>query len=157
MLKKMLLAGVLALLVSAGAFAADVLAMSLNFYDDDGNVTVAGELPAGVMMKKRIRFSNKKLKGYAYPVTIEIDRAPSVDLSFKIEGAGEFVVSVNPVIWEGNKIVSTMKVKCTEFVLNGKPRKNIPFTFDKWTAVNDKIKVKDGDIVTVKATFEKVE
>ena len=156
MLKKMLLAGAFALMVSAGAFAADVLAMSLNFYDNDGNVTVAGDLPAGVMMKKRIRFSNKKLKGYAYPLTIEIDRTPSVDLAFKITGQGEFVVSVNPVIWEGGKIVSTMKVKCTEFVLNGKPRKAGAFTFDKWFPAG-KIKVKDGDIVTVKATFEKVE
>ena len=156
MFKKMLLVGVCALMASVEAFAADTLAMSLNFYDNDGNVTVVSELPAGVMMKKRIRFSNKKLKGYAYPVSIEIDRAPSVDMSFKIEGAGEFVVSVNPVIWEGGKIVSTMKVKCTEFVLNGKPRKAIPFTFDKWFPAG-KIKVKDGDIVTIKAKFEKVE
>ena len=157
MSKKILLAGALARMVSVGAFAADVLAMSLNFHDNDGNVTVASDLPAGVMMKKRIRFSNKKFKGYAYPLSIEIDRAPSVELSFKITGQGEFYVSVNPVIWEGGKITSQMKVKCTEFVLNGKPRKNIPFTFDKWTAAADKIKVKDGDIVTVKATFEKVE
>ena len=156
MLKKMLLAGAVSLLVSAGAFAADVLAMSLNFYDNDGNVTVAGELPEGVMMKKKIPFSNKKLKGFAYPVVIEIDRAPSIDLSFKIAGSGEFVVSVNPVIWEGSKIVSTMKVKCTEFVLNGKPRKAVPFTFDKWFPAG-KIKVKDGDTVTIKATFAKVE
>ena len=155
MSKKILLAGVLALTVSVGAFAADVLAMSLNFHDDDGNVTVAGDLPEGVMMKKRITFSNKKLKGFAYPVAIEIDRAPSVDLAFKISGSGEFVVSVNPIIWEGGKEVSRMKVKCTEFVLNGKARKAVPFTFDKWFPAG-KIKVKDGDIVTIKATFEKV-
>ena len=113
MFRKILLAGVCALMFSAGAFAADVLAMSLNFHDDDGNITVAGDLPAGVMMKKRIRFSNKKLTGYAYPLAIEIDRAPSVDLTFKITGQGEFVVSVNPIIWEGGKEVSRMKAKTT--------------------------------------------
>ena len=156
MFRKILLAGVCALMFSAGAFAADVLAMSLNFHDDDGNITVAGDLPAGVMMKKRIRFSNEKLKGYAYPLAIEIDRAPSVDLTFKITGQGEFVVSVNPIIWEGGKEVSRMKVKCTEFVLNGKPRKAGAFTFEKWFPAG-KLKVKDGDMVTIKATFEKVE
>ncbi len=156
MLKKMLLAGAFSRLVSAGAFAADVLAMSLNFHDNDGNITVAGELPAGVMMAKRIRFSNKKLKGYAYPVMIEIDRVPTVDLTFKITGQGEFVVSVNPEIWKDGKIASRMKVKCTEFVLNGKPRKAGPLTFEKWFPAG-KIKVKDGDMVTIKATFEKVE
>ena len=156
MLKKLLLGSVLALMVSAGAFAADVLAMSLNFYDNDGNVTPAGDFPAGVLMKKRIRFSNKKLPGYAYPIAIEIDRAPEIELSFTVKGEGEFVVSVNPVIWEGGKIVSKMKVKCTEFVLNGQPRKVLPVTFDKWTAIG-KVLVKDGDTVTIKAAFEKVE
>ena len=157
MSKKMLLAGVFALMVSVGAFAGDVLAMSLNFYVPDGNVTPVNEFPAGVMMKNRVRFGNKKIPGYAYPLSIEIDRAPEIELVFKVTGSGEFLVSVNPVIWSGNKIVSSMKVKCTEFVLNGKPAQKVPFVFDKWVPAADKIIVKDGDIVTIKAAFEKVE
>lgn len=155
-MKKLLFASVLALMVSAGAFAGDVLAMSLNFHDDNGNVTPACDFPAGVMMKKRIAFSNKSLKGFAYPLSIELDRVQEVDLAFKVRGEGRFVVSVNPVIWSGGKIVSSMKVKCTEFVLNGVPRKVLPITFDKWTAIGE-VNVKDGDVVTIKAAFEKVE
>jgi hypothetical protein len=156
-LKKLLFASVLALMVSAGAFAGDVLAMSLNFHDDNGNVTPACDFPAGVMMKKRITFSNKTLKGFAYPLTIELDRVQEVDLAFKVRGEGRFVVSVNPEIWEkGKGVVSKMKVKCTEFVLNGVPGKKIPFTFEKWTAIGE-VNVKDGDVVTIKAAFEKVE
>ena len=157
MFKKILLAGMLALVTSVGAFAADTLAMSLNFYADNGEVTPVGEFPAGVMMGKKIKFSNKKLRGYAWPISIEIDRAPSIELQFKIKGSGELVVSLNPEIWRaGQGVVSRMTVKCTEFVLDGRKSK-VPFTFSKWTKAARGIMVEDGDVITIKATFEKVE
>ena len=159
MFKKLLLAGVFAFVASAGAFAADTLGMSLNFYSEKGKVTPVGEFPAGVTTGKPIKFPAKsKLKGYAWPVLIEIDRAPSIELQFKVEGNGELVVSVNPEIWApGKGIVSRMTVKCTEFVLDGRPNKKVPFTFSKWTKAARGIMVEDGDIITIKATFEKVE
>ena len=158
MFKKILLVGVFAFVVSAGAFAADALGMSLNFYSDKGKITPVGDFPAGVMMGKPIKFPAKsKLKGYAWPVLIEIDRAPSIELTFKIQGSGELVVSVNPEIWVAGKgIVSRMTVKCTEFVLDGRPNRNVPFTFSKWTKAARGIMVEDGDVITIKATFEKV-
>ena len=98
------------------------------------------------------------LKGYAWPVSIEIDRAPSIELTFKIKGSGELVVSVNPEIWVAGKgVVSRMTVKCTEFVLDGRANKKVPFTFSKWTKAGNGIMVEDGDVITIKATFEKVE
>ncbi len=159
MFKKILLTGVFAFAASVGAFAADSLGMSLNFYSDEGKITPVGEFPAGVTMGKSIKFPAKsKLKGYAWPVLIEIDRAPSVELTFKIKGSGELVVSVNPEIWRaGVGVVSRMTVKCTEFVLDGRPNKNVPFTFSKWTKAARGIIVEDGDTITIKATFEKVE
>ena len=155
----MLLTGVFAFVVSVGAFAADSLGMSLNFYSDKGKITPVGEFPAGVLMGKPIKFPAKsKLKGYAWPVLIEIDRAPSIELTFKIKGSGELVVSVNPEIWVAGKgVVSRMTVKCTEFVLDGRPNKKVPFTFSKWTKASRGIMVEDGDTITIKATFEKVE
>ena len=159
MFKKILLAGAFAFVASVGAFAADTLGMSLNFYSDKGKITPVGELPAGVTTSKPIKFPAKsKLKGYAWPLLIEIDRAPSIELQFKVEGNGELVVSVNPEIWRAGKgIVSRMTVKCTEFVLNGRPNKKVPFTFRKWTKATRGIMVEDGDTITIKATFEKVE
>ena len=132
MFKKILLAGVFALATSVGAFAADTLAMSLNFYCDKGEITPVGEFPAGVLMGKKIKFPAKsKLKGYAWPVSIEIDRAPSIELQFKVKGSGELVVSLNPEIWRaGQGVVSRMTVKCTEFELDGRKSK-VPFTFSK--------------------------
>ena len=159
MFKKILLIGVFAFMASICTFAADVLGMSLNFYCNEGKITPVGEFPAGVTMGNPIKFPTKsKLKGYAWPALIEIDRAPSIELQFKIEGNGELVVSVNPEIWRaGQGIVSRMTVKCTEFVLNGRPNRNVPFTFRKWTKAARGIMVEDGDTITIKATFEKVE
>ncbi|MBP5530853.1 MAG: hypothetical protein J6Y54_02330 [Lentisphaeria bacterium] len=166
MFRKILLAGVFALVTSVGAFAADTLAMSLNFYSDKGEVTPVGDLPAGVLMGKKVKFANKKLPGYAWPVSIEIDRAPSIELTFKVKGSGELVISMNPEIWvSGKGIVSRMTVNCTDlvvtvkgagFIWDGRPAK-LPFTFSKWTKAARGIKVENGDTVTIKATFEKVE
>ena len=89
---------------------------------------------------------------------IEIDKAPEINLEFKVEGSGELVVSLNPEIWVAGKgIVSRMTVKCIKFVLNGRPNKKVPFTFSKWTKAASGIMVEDGDTITIKATFEKVE
>lgn len=167
MSKKILLAGVFALLISVGAFAADTLAMSLNFYSAKGVIAPEGEFPAGVLMGKPIKFPAKsKLPGYAWPLAIEIDRAPSIELQFKVKGSGNLVVSLNPEIWrKGEGIVSRMTVKCTEFTMNVKPKRQKaftfglqePLTFSKWTKATREIMVEDGDVITIKATFEKVE
>lgn len=160
MFKKMLLAGLFAFAACAGAFAADVLGMSLNFYSDDGKIAPVGEFPAGVKMGKPIKFPAKsKLKGYAWPVLIEIDKTPEINLEFKVEGSGELVVSLNPEIWVAGKgIVSRMTVKCIKFVLNGRPNKKVPFTFSKWTKATARgIQVEDGDTISIKAEFVKME
>ena len=159
MLKKLFLAGVFVFAFAAAAFAADTLGMSLNFYSDKGRIAPAGELPDGVKMGKPIKFPAKtKLKGYAWPVLIEIDKVPEINLEFKVEGSGELVVSLNPEIWVAGKgIVSRMTVKCTKFVLNGRPNKKVPFTFSKWTKATPRgIMVEDGDTITIKAEFVKV-
>ena len=158
MFKKMLLTGVFAFVFTAASFAADVLGMSLNFYSDKGRITPVGDFPAGVLMGKPLKFPAKsKLKGYAWPVRIEIDRAPTIKLEFKVEGNGELVVSLNPEIWVAGKgIVSRMTVKCIKFVLNGRPNKKVPFTFSKWTKATRGIMVEDGDTITIKAEFVKV-
>ena len=47
MFKKILLVGAFAFVASVGAFAADTLGMSLNFYSDKGKITPDGNFPSG--------------------------------------------------------------------------------------------------------------
>ena len=154
MFRKMLLAGVLALTVSAGAFATEFVALSFNFYAD-GEITPDGELPAGIVMKKKVRFHNKKLFGFGHPFDINLDKIQSWEQSFKVKGEGKIIVSVSCRAVVNGKRAPVPTIKCTEFVVNGKAVK--PFSFNKWRAAAGPIFVKDGDTITLKAVFEKAE
>ena len=156
MLKKLILAVAL-LAVACGVSAADFVTISFNFYTD-GAITPEKELPEGIVQLKKVRFHNKKIFGFGHPFRVNLDKHPSVELSFKVKGEGKIVVSVSP---NGGKTADGKRIpapelKCTEFVLNGKPVKT-PFTFKKWKAAAPEIHVADGDVITVKAAFEKVE
>ena len=41
-------------------------------------------------------------------------------------------------------------------MLDGRPSKNVPFTFSKWTKAARGIMVEDGDTITIEAEFVKV-
>ena len=154
MFGKMLLAGVFALMISAGAFAEDIVALSFNFYAD-GEITPDGELPAGVVMKKKVRFHNKKLFGFGHPFDISLDKIKSWEQTFKVKGEDKIVVSVSGRSVVDGKRAPAPMIECTELVVNGKAVK--PFTFNKWRAAAGPIFVKDGDTITLKVSFEKTE
>lgn len=156
MLKKIVLAAML-LAAVCGVSAADFVTISFNFYAD-GAITPETELPAGAVMLKRVRFHNKKIFGFGHPFRFDLAKCSGVDLSFKVKGEGKIVVSVSPNTSRtvDGKRAPAPELKCTEFVLNGKPVKT-PFTFKKWKAAAPEIHVADGDTITVKAAFEIVE
>lgn len=152
MSKKMLLVGVLTLMMCAGAFAAEIVSVSFNFYSA-GVIVPDGEVPAGVTICKKIRFHNPKLFGYAHPLELNLDKAKSLNMKFKVKGGeGRVVVSVNcKATKSGGKSAATT-ITCTEFILNDEEA-DTPFTYSKWKAVKE-IKVKDGDTITLEAAFE---
>ena len=146
----------LALLFCGAALAVsatDFVAIDLNFYNLEGAITAAGKLPEGVLMGKKIRFRNPKLKGYAFPVLINLDKTQSVDIKLKVKGAGRIYPSVScrPVPkregWE---------IECLEFEFCGDASDKVPLAFRKWTSLSgDKPFVaEDGETITVKAKFK---
>ena len=157
MFRKFLLGLVCALTVSAGAFAGERVAISINFYDDNGDITPVREFPAGVTWQKRIRFSNRRLKGFAYPIHIDLGRASGVDQVFRIKGTGRLLVSVNCGAGIAGRPDGALKIRCLKFFLNGVSGKKTPFVFSGWTVASNQISVKDGDIITIRAEFEKAE
>ena len=153
-MKKLLFAGVLSLLACAGAFAAEFVTISFNFYSG-GEIVLDGEVPKGVTIGRKIRFHNPKLFGYAFPLEINLDKVKSVDLKFKVKGGeGKMEASVSCRAVKDGKKQPAPTIKCTEFVLNDEEVAT-PFTFKKWTGVK-KVMLEDGDTITVKATFEAV-
>ena len=156
MFRKILLAGVFVLAFAAAAFAETPVGISINFYDDDGGIEPLTEFPAGIKWMKRIRFGNRKLKGFAYPIRIDLEQAREIDQAFKIRGSGRLLVSVNCGSMLDGRRDNILKIRCVKLVLNGVPAKRAPFVFTQWTAA-DQIQVKDGDVLTIEAEFEKVE
>ena len=148
---------------AVSAFAANVIAMDLNFYTKDGGtVKPAGELPEGVTMSRKIRFSNPKLKGFAYPVRIDFDKVKSVDLKFTVSaGSGKIAPSLcGLVVNADGKTTGKFVFKCTklEFYDEDTPKK-LPFTVEKWVNMFPPwgAPVTEGDTFTIKAVFESAE
>lgn len=152
-MKKLLLTGILSFLACAGAFAADIVNLSFNFYSA-GEIVLEGPAPAGVTICRKIRFHNPKLFGYAFPLQINLDKTTSVDLKFKVKGGeGKMEASVSPSAVKDGKKLPAPTLRCTEFILNDEEAAT-PFTFKKWKGVKT-VMLEDGDTITIKATFEK--
>ena len=159
--KKILLTVLFALGLSAGAFAADLVALTFNF-DADGEITPVGELPEGIEMHEKVRFSNKSLPGHAFSFDIDLDQVRTFKQTFKVQGEGRLVLSVNPrTEVDGKRQKTVPRVKCAKMIVKGasefkgKPYKT-PFVFDKWRYACPEMSVKDGDTITVEATFVKI-
>ena len=145
---------------AVSAFAANVIAMDLNFYTKDGGtVKAVGKLPDGVTMGRKIRFSNPKLKGFAYPVRIDFDKVKSIELKFVVSaGNGKIAPSLCGMVTKADGTrAANFVFKCTklEFCDEDTP-KQLPFTVEKWVNMFPPwgVPVTEGDTVTVKATFE---
>ena len=145
-----------ALLICGAALAVsarDFVAVSMNFYNLDGEITVEGQLPDGVKLLPKIRFNNPKLKGHAFPIQLDIEKVQSFDIKLKVKGAGVIDPSVNLVSVPTRK---GWEVECLEFEFCGEASDKAPFTFTKWTSMGPKppFTAEDGEIITVKAKFK---
>ena len=149
------------LLIGCGAVPAlaapNIFSLDLNFYSTDGGtVKVVGRLPAGVVMNKRVHFSNPALKGFAYPLRIDFNKNKSIRLTFVVtSGSGRIAPSLSAPKTKSGKLV----YRCTKFIFCDEPTpRKLPFTITKWTNMYPRcVDVTEGDTVTVVAEFEKAE
>ena len=147
-----------ALLLFCGAVsasAAEIISLDLNFYSTDGGtVRVVGKLPPGVVMNKRIHFSNPALKGFAYPLRIDFNKNKSIKLTFVVTaGSGRIAPSLSAPKTKSGKLV----YKCTKFVFCDEPTpRKLPLKVVKWINMYPQcVDVTEGDTVTIVAEFEK--
>ena len=150
-MKKLLLLAMLcgaALAVSAK----DFVAISMNFYNPSGVITVEGNLPEGVVLLPKVRFNNPKLKGHAFTLRVDTAKATSIDVKLKVGGTGMIDPSVNLIT---SPVRKGWEVECQEFEFCGEASDKTPFVFKKWTSMGTKppFTAEDGEIITVKAKF----
>ena len=139
----------------AGLSAAEIISLDLNFYSTDGGTLRAvGKLPSGVVMRKRVRFSNPELKGFAYPLRIDFGKNKVLKLTFVVtSGSGRIAPSLSTPKTKSGKLV----YKCTKFVFCDEPTpRKLPLKVEKWINMYPRcVDVTEGEIITVVAEFEK--
>ena len=145
----------LLLVAGAGLSAAEIISLDLNFYSTDGGTLRAvGKLPSGVVMRKRVRFSNPELKGFAYPLRIDFGKNKVLKLTFVVtSGSGRIAPSLSAPKTKSGKLV----YKCTKFVFCDEPTpRKLPLKVEKWINMYPRcVDVTEGEIITVVAEFEK--
>ena len=155
MFKKFFAALLLLFCGAVGVSAAEIYSLDLNFYSTDGGtVKVVGKLPPGVVMNRRVRFSNPALKGFAYPLRIDFNKNKSIKLTFVVtSGSGRIAPSLSAPNTKSGKLV----YKCTKFVFCDEPTpRKLPLKVVKWINMYPRcVDVTEGEIITVVAEFEK--
>ena len=150
------------LLVCGGVVsAAEIVSLDLNLYSTGPiSVKAAGKLPSGVTLGKPIKYRNPQLKGLAFPVRIDLGKTRTVEISLVVSGDAKICPSLSGrVTGAKGKRIRQLKFKCTAFEFCDEPTPyKLPRVIEKWTNMLPRgIEVSDGEIITVKATFEKVE
>ena len=154
-MKKLMMMAAMICGAALAVAAKDYVAVSMNFYNPDGEITVEGKLPEGVTFGKKIRFHNPKLKGNAFPIRINLEKAQSVDVKFKVKGSGRIDPSVS---CRPEPKRAGWEIECSEFEFCGEASDKTPLVFKKWTSMGPQpmFVAEDGETLTVKATFKKI-
>lgn len=158
MFGKIFAAAAFAFGICASALAGEIVNISFNFWNSDGDIVPVGALPEGISNMQKIKFHNPKLYGYATTFKVDLGKIQSFDLKFTVKGkSGVIKPSVSPS--GRNKDGSFKTIECVSFEFCDEPAPNAPCKFSKWTSMSTKtgVEVKDGDTVTLKAEFKPVE
>lgn len=155
MLKKIGIAVFAAVLGVFTIEAADILQIDFNFYSD-GDIVLDGKLPEGVTFGPRRPFRNTKAKGYGFPIIFDVNKVQSIDMKFTVKGKGGRLV---PSVIRFSRDPKTGKtqalpVTCKVFEFCDESSSHVPCVISRWKGMMD-YRVENGDVLTLKAEFEK--
>ena len=151
MWKKLLIPFFALVLGAAVAEAKDLVTLEI-YFKGEGTVSLVGKLPAGMFRAE----AKKGDWGIMYPFYIDLGKAQSFELKFKINGEGKFSPALFAFRREEGKKNQAIPVTCKVFELDGEPASSVPCTIGKWKRMMTK-EVEKGDEIVIKAEFEKPE
>lgn len=149
---KKLMISVFALVLGATAVQAKDLVTVEIYFSGEGSVSLVGNLPKGMFRAE----AKKGSWGIMYPFYIDLDKAQSFELKFKIKGEGKFSPALFAFRREEGKKNQAIAATCKAFELDGESASAVPCTLGKWKRLMTK-EVENGDEVVIKAEFEKPE
>ena len=151
MFKKSFFIAAALLVFAAASFAAETVALDLNYYCL-GNLKLLNELPEGVTMGPKRNYSNKKFAGMClYTIRIDVSKAQEFELDLEVVDTGDKAsAKLNPSLAPSKGLV----VECLKFDVNGKSAIRQPRKITKWTGMSS-VMVKKGQKITIKCKLKK--
>ncbi len=147
----------LALGAFAAVSAAEIVMLGLNFYSSNPEaleVKADGTLPDGVRMGKKFRFINPKIKGYNFPVYIDVKKVKTLDAKFIVTGGtGRIVATLSS--YDRNPETGKREpaeLECTMFEFCDESSSEAPCTFKGWKRFGSAagVNVSPGDVITAR-------
>ena len=150
MWKKLMIAFFTLVLGATAVQAKDLVTIEI-YFNGEGSVSLVGDLPKGMFRAE----AKKGSWGIMYPYYIDLGKAQSFELKFKINGEGKFSPALYAFRREDGKKNQTIAVECTAFEVDEESAPSVPCIIDKWKRMVTR-EVEDGDEIVVKAEFKSV-
>ena len=100
-----------------------------------GELTAEGELPDGVWIGERQTFYNKKIKGYTFPVFVDVAKAPKFEATFVFTGKGKARMSPALTGYDSDVERNLTELEVTEFEVDGDKSSKLPAKFKNWLSM----------------------
>ena len=128
---KKLMVSVFALVLGATAVEAKDLVTVEIYFSGEGSVSLVGGLPKGMF-----RAATKKGSwGVMHPYFIDLGKAKSMTLKFRVTGKGKFSPALFAFRHEDGKKNQAIPVTCKSFEVDGEPAPNIPCSLEQWKRI----------------------
>ncbi len=163
MFGKFFTAALLALGISAAAFAGDYASIDLNYWCRGNLKLLTQKLPDGVTVSARKNYSQKKFSHICYyKINVDLTKVQEFALEFEVVDVGDktdgakIVPSISP--FRDPKDGKKAEVECLEFEFCDESAEGLPCKITKWKSmIPAGVIVNVGEKVTIKGKFKKSE
>ena len=150
MWKKLMIAFFALVLGATAVQAKDLVTIEI-YFSGEGSVSLVGELSKGMFRAE----TKKGSWGVMYPYFIDLGKAQTMELKFRVTGKGKFSPALYAFRREEGKKNQTIAVECTAFEVDEESAPSVPCIIDKWKRMTSR-EVENGDEIVVKAEFKPV-
>ena len=132
MMKKLVLAVLLAWGISTVSNAAPIVRIDFPCQNFWGQMICVDKLPDGIWVGERTGFYDKKRKGYDFPVFVDLAKITEFELTFKFEGTGMARMSPALTGYADDDRQEQTNLQVIFFDVDGDKSFRAPATFKNW-------------------------
>ena len=146
MMKKLVLASLLAWGIATVLNGAPIVRIDFPCENFWGQLTCLDELPEGVWIGERGTFHDKRRKGYTFPVFVDLAKATGFELTFTFKGRGmaKMAPALTGYADDGRKQMTELRV--VEFSVDGDGSSQAPCIFRNWKSMTPFVAATDKEL-----------